>query len=220
MSDSLSAWLALRQAADVAARSTALTELIVDRLADTRPLRILDLGTGTGSNIRYLAPKLGGEQQWLAIDKDPALLAEAVTVGQSIVSGVQVETRALDLGAVDAPEIFEGRHLVTASALLDLVSERWIRWVASECRRVGCLCALSDHLQRSQRMRPARSDGRGGLRPVQSPSGDGQGSRRYRGRAVRDGRRASRVQRSGLRRADRSRATGRSTVPSRSCSAS
>lgn len=141
MSDLLSAWLALRQAADVAARSTALTELIADRLADTRPLRILDLGTGTGSNIRYLAPKLGGEQQWLAVDKDPVLLAEAVTVGQSIVSGVQVETRALDLGAVDAPEIFEGRHLVTASALLDLVSERWIRWVASECRRSSA-CAL------------------------------------------------------------------------------
>lgn len=139
--DSLAEWLSLRAAADVAARSTALTELIVDRLADVRPLRILDLGTGTGSNIRYLAPKLGGEQQWLAVDKDPALLTEAAKEGPSIGPGVRVETRALDLGTADAPEIFAGRHLVTASALLDLVSERWIRWVAAECRRAGA-CAL------------------------------------------------------------------------------
>lgn len=140
--ESLSAWLALRRAADVAARSTALTELIADRLSDVRPLRILDLGTGTGSNIRYLAPALGGgEQQWLAVDKDPALLVEAASGGQLLAPGVHIETRAIDLGAVDAPEIFEGRHLVTASALLDLVSERWIRWVAAECRRAGS-CAL------------------------------------------------------------------------------
>jgi hypothetical protein len=134
-------WLALRQAADVAARSTALTELIVDHVSDVRPLRVLDLGTGTGSNIRYLAPALGGEQQWLAVDKDPVLLAEAANAGQSIAAGVHIETRAIDLGAVDTPEIFAGRHLVTASALLDLVSERWIRWVAAECRRAGA-CAL------------------------------------------------------------------------------
>lgn len=137
--ESLSEWLALRQAADVAARSTTLTELIADRVAAVRPLRILDLGTGTGANIRYLAPKLGGEQQWLAVDKDPALLAEAAREGDSLASGVQIETRTIDLGAVDAPEIFDGRHLVTASALLDLVSERWIRWVASQCLRVGAL---------------------------------------------------------------------------------
>ena len=141
MGESLSDWLALRHATDVAARSSALTELIVGRLSDVRPLRILDLGTGTGSNIRYLAPASGGEQQWLAVDKDPVLLAEAAAMGQSIAPGVHIETRVIDLGAVDAPDIFEGRHLVTASALLDLVSERWIRWVASECRRAGA-CAL------------------------------------------------------------------------------
>jgi hypothetical protein len=139
--ESLSAWLALRQPADFAARSAALTGLIVDHLADVRPLRILDLGTGSGSNICYLAPRLGGEQQWLAVDHDPTLLAEAATRGASVAPSVTVETRALDLGLVTAPEIFEGRHLVTASALLDLVSERWLRWVASECRRVGA-CAL------------------------------------------------------------------------------
>jgi SAM-dependent methyltransferase len=138
--ESLSQWLALRQPADFAARSTALTELIADRLADTRPLRVLDLGTGTGSNIRYLAPRLGGDQQWLAVDRDPSLLAEAAARSASA-TGITVETRTIDLGALTSPDLFDGRHLVTASALLDLVSERWLRWVASECRRTAA-CAL------------------------------------------------------------------------------
>lgn len=138
MSDaSLSDWLRLRQAADHAARSTTLTTLIAEALGPGRPLRILDLGTGTGSNIRYLAPRLGGAQDWLAVDKDAALLTEAAERSQSIAPDVHVATRALDLGSLAAADIFDGRRLVTASALLDLVSERWLRWVAQQCRRVS-----------------------------------------------------------------------------------
>ena len=141
MSSSLSEWLALRQPADFAARSGTLTSLLVERLTHIRPVRILDLGTGTGSNIRYLGTRLRGEQHWLAVDKDPGLLAEAAERTRSLAPGVQVVSRTVDLGALDSPEIFDGRHLITASALLDLVSERWLRHLASECRRVGA-CAL------------------------------------------------------------------------------
>jgi SAM-dependent methyltransferase len=141
VTESLSAWLALRQEADFAARSERLTALILERLARIEPLRVLDLGTGTGSNIRYLAPRLRVGQHWLAIDKDPRLLTEAAVHGASVAPGVQVDTRALDLGAETPSDIFDGRHLVTASALLDLVSSEWMDWIASECRRVGA-CAL------------------------------------------------------------------------------
>ncbi len=39
-----------------------------------RSLQAVDLGTGTGSNIRYLASRLGGEQRWVAVDNDPTLI--------------------------------------------------------------------------------------------------------------------------------------------------
>src|SRR3989442_11585584 len=78
MHETLSDWLALREPADVAARSAALTRAVVAKLPRDRPLRAVDLGTGTGSNVRYLARHLpSDEQQWLLVDHDSSLLAEA-----------------------------------------------------------------------------------------------------------------------------------------------
>ena len=56
--ESLSSWLALREPADFAARSTALAQAIADALPGDRPLHMLDLATGRGSNVRYLADRL------------------------------------------------------------------------------------------------------------------------------------------------------------------
>jgi hypothetical protein len=157
MADSLSHWLALREPADAAARSALLTREIVDALGRHRPLRVLDLGAGTGSNVRYLAGRLHGPQRWLLVDRDPSLLTDmrartsswgavcgydVTTDGDELViRGRQVdwciETRCLDLGGLTDPGIFSRRHLVTASALLDLVSETWLRSLASHCRDAG-----------------------------------------------------------------------------------
>jgi hypothetical protein len=140
-SDSLSSWLALRESADASARSDALTQAIVAALPRDRPLRILDLGSGTGSNLRYLCPRLPRPQQWLLVDRDPHLLTEVT--GQS--ADCEIETLSRNLGSLDDPALFAGRHLVTASALLDLVSDTWLRTLADRCRmtRTAALFTLN-----------------------------------------------------------------------------
>jgi len=158
MHETLSNWLALREPADVAARSAALTRAVVEKLPRDRSLRAVDLGTGTGSNVRYLSRDLPAEQEWLLVDRDPVLLAEAAArledeerkgreerkdsedhddknALRSLrpLRSIVVETREMNLGVLE-PDIFSGRDLVTASALLDLVSGTWLRALADECR--------------------------------------------------------------------------------------
>jgi len=130
---SLSAWLALREPADVAARSSALTNAIVKVLPHGRPLRILDLGSGTGSNVRYLSSRLPGVQEWLLVDHDPELLSEA----SCSTATCRIETLSRNLATLDDQVIFSGRDLVTASALLDLVSPQWLDTLATRCRTSG-----------------------------------------------------------------------------------
>jgi hypothetical protein len=153
MDDALAQWLALREPVDTAARSVSLTRALVDALAIAGPLQVLDLATGTGSNLRYLANRLPGNQHWLVVDRSPTLLTEmpartvgwAATRGYAVVKDAsgfvirgqelqcRVETRQMNLEVLEARE-FDGRQLVTGSALLDLVSEQWLRSLASRCK--------------------------------------------------------------------------------------
>ncbi len=71
-------WLALREPADHAARSAALTAAVAAMLTTKSPLRVLDLACGAGSNLRYMLDRLAGPQEWLLADHDPALLAIAL----------------------------------------------------------------------------------------------------------------------------------------------
>ena len=57
MGDGLGHWLRLREPADVHSRAASLVFDIADSLAGHDPMRLLDLATGTGSNIRYLAER-------------------------------------------------------------------------------------------------------------------------------------------------------------------
>lgn len=130
-------WLALREPFDHAARSATLTRQLADFLREagagtaSRPLRILDLACGTGSTLRYLAPRLGGVQQWTLVDNDPELLA-SLAQPSSQPSSHGMATRpalapaCLDLAAEVERLPFRDVDLVTASALLDLVSAEWL----------------------------------------------------------------------------------------------
>ena len=135
--DFAASWLALREPADHAARSTTL----VGRVAGTLPadvvIRVLDLGSGTGSNLRFVAPRLRQPQEWLLVDRDLELLALARA---SAAPHAVIQTRAIDLSRTadrGVRALFDGRTLVTASALLDLVSEAFVQVLAERCRDGG-----------------------------------------------------------------------------------
>ena len=140
-------WLALREPADHAARSKVLTRALVAALPGERPLRVLDLAAGTGSNARYLTAQLTGGQEWLLVDHDRELLAQALLQIGGDRPACRVETRERDLArlTIAGRDILDGRALVTASALLDLVSEEWLRELSVLCRESGAavLFALS-----------------------------------------------------------------------------
>jgi SAM-dependent methyltransferase len=126
-------WLALREPADHAARSMDLARAVLETLPGDRPLRVLDLGAGSGSNLRYLLDAGSMRAQpadFLLIDHDPALLA-------LVPKAPGIETRCMDLATLDDRRIFDGRAIVTASALLDLVSDQWLHALAARCAECG-----------------------------------------------------------------------------------
>lgn len=126
-------WLALREPVDAAARNRELTTRLCDWRRKQGALSVLDLGSGTGANCRFLAPLLGGDQRWRLVDHDPALLAAIDPIQDS--SGLlRRETTTLDLAGSWERLEMPPADLVTASALLDLVSTDWLARLARRCQ--------------------------------------------------------------------------------------
>lgn len=153
-------WLALREPADRRARHDFFAAPVAP-LDPRTTAEIIDLGCGTGANFRYLLPRLAAVQHWICVDHDARLLeafAESLATGPAPDHAVPphdelpgparleaqapgrraaLELRRLDLAAgIAAVELPPGA-LVTASALLDLVSEPWLESVAAHCARAG-----------------------------------------------------------------------------------
>jgi len=134
-------WLALRETADAAARATGLLDPLRTRLAGAEPL-IRDLGCGTGAMGRWLSGRLPGRQRWVLHDRDPGLLRAALdtfgvsgrVVSVTAVAGDLTELRAADLA---------GTSLVTASALLDLLTAAEVEALAAACLGAGCPALLT-----------------------------------------------------------------------------
>ncbi len=140
-------WLALREPADHRARDVSLQSLVIhdlERLARMRagPLKLVDLGSGSGSNLRGLAPYLPEAQHWTLVDYDPALL-EAARVAcmqwaDQVISNdvtlkliknnkhISIVFRVVDLASNIEAVLAEPSDLVTAAAFFDLVAVQWL----------------------------------------------------------------------------------------------
>jgi hypothetical protein len=120
-------WLDLREGYDRAARSDALMRRFASLLPQ-RP-RLVDLGAGSGGNVRALAPLLPPDARWRLVDDDAALLALAA----SRCGAVACERRDL---AGDLAAAIGDADAITAAALADLVSSAWLdRLFAIAARR-------------------------------------------------------------------------------------
>lgn len=169
MSASFSAdWLRLREPFDAAARAAVAPDLEAWAARWRQPraaLSVIDLACGTGANLRELAPRLGGVQRWLLVDHDaallqalaPALAEWAARRGHRFerrADGLRIEGEG-DRGRAFAAELrcmradlahdlealrFGEAQLVTASALLDLVSADWLQALLG--RAIAARCAL------------------------------------------------------------------------------
>lgn len=149
-------WLRLREPLDEAARAVELTWAFGRRLP--RHPQLIDLGSGSGSNLRHLAQRIGrAEQDWVLFEKDMKLLSKApgeiarwaarsghaVTEERRAFSirsdelAVRAEMRVYDLSRDLSGLGLNARDGVTASALLDLVSAAWMDRFADELASAG-----------------------------------------------------------------------------------
>lgn len=149
-------WLALREPADRAARDAGLVARVAGFLANRADPTIVDLGAGTGATLRALAPRLGPAQTWVLVEADPALVAagraalaawgaaEGLAVAEAdgglVLAGngrrIAVRWRIADLAADPLP-VAGPIDLVTASALIDLVSADFVQRLATAAAARG-----------------------------------------------------------------------------------
>lgn len=129
-------WLALREPADRRARDGKLPERLCAAWRRRGWSRVVDLGSGTGANLRYLAPRLPPGQRWTLVDHDPRHVDRLRRLDvPPEVDAVVAASRDL---AAEGLAAVEGADLVTASALLDLVSEPWLSALVRRCAEAGC----------------------------------------------------------------------------------
>jgi len=159
-------WLRLRESADLAARNADLARRFAAALTrGEAPVRLADLGAGSGANARALLPRIGVDQEWHLIDHDRDLIAaqsDEFTIwarrqGYPIRAGggriimnagaAQWHLASLPLDLMREQDAIAALDVdgVTTAALLDLVSLRWIEWLAALLaqRRAPLLAALT-----------------------------------------------------------------------------
>jgi hypothetical protein len=150
-------WLTLREPADAEARARDLAETLELASPASGPKVIHDLGCGTGSMGRWLAPLLAGTQHWVLHDRDADLLALAVADAPGPAADdapVTVEAKCTDLARMQVRDL-AGASLITASALLDMLTADELDRLVGLCLGAWCPILLTLSVVGSVEITPA-----------------------------------------------------------------
>jgi hypothetical protein len=144
-------WLALREGVDHRSVDANLRAAVAARLASLEQPVIVDLGAGSGSNLRGLAPHFNARQSWRLVEYDPALIAAArLRLAQwadearedngrlrLLKDGkvIHVEFVEADLSSGVEHVLTPDTSIVTAAAFFDLVSRSWLERFSSTLAR-------------------------------------------------------------------------------------
>ena len=126
------------------ARRDLVEPLGAHAAGDGRPV-IHDLGCGTGSMGRWLAPRLPGPQHWVLYDRDADLLAPPSAIarrGRRRRGGHRRDAAARHRRGC-SPATWPARRLVTASALLDMLTADELERCVAACAGAGCPVLLT-----------------------------------------------------------------------------
>ncbi len=140
MSGFSAAWLALREPYDARARNREVLDTVAASAAKRSSITVVDLACGAGSTVRAIASRLPVQQTWRLIDHDSALLERV----SPPLPGQRLAPSVLNIAGGLEEAFAQPADLVTASALLDLVSEDWLERLVAQCaaRRLPFYAAL------------------------------------------------------------------------------
>ncbi|WP_169583614.1 MULTISPECIES: SAM-dependent methyltransferase [Microbacterium] len=150
-------WLSLREPVDARSRSLALVENAGRMLRP--PLTIHDLGSGTGSMMRWLAPLLPGPQTWVLHDWNEELLRHAAATAAIDAAGrsVEVQTRVGHLAELREADV-AGASLVVTSALLDVLAAPEVEAIVRACVTAAVPALLALSVRGTVELDPARPE--------------------------------------------------------------
>ena len=138
-------WLEARADWDRVALSREVLARLAAWCGERRgPFAIADLGCGTGNGLAVLDGVITVPASWNLVDADPGLLDHARRRWPGRTGSTLRLTRC-DLARADLDRLLAGTDLVTAFALLDLVSAAWLErlWRALGRSGTAVLAALT-----------------------------------------------------------------------------